>query len=106
MLRLWLVITPILPIVAAPAGIDLLPLALNVLLCVGAAIAFAVSGIFYFRRGVERLELFLGVWIAISPWALAFTWSQIATWNAFACGVVVAGKALLIEVQTRLEGPA
>lgn len=99
-LRLWLIITPILPILDAPDGTALLPLALNLALCAVAALGFALSGVFYFRHGDEHLDLVLGAWIAVSPWAVGFTWSPVATWNAVACGLTIAGLALLHSRRT------
>jgi len=96
-LRLWLVLTPALPILFAPEGTALLPLALNLAICLGAAFGFALSGVFYFRHSDEHLDLVLGVWIAVSPWALGFAWSPVATWNAVACGLTIAGMSLLLS---------
>jgi hypothetical protein len=39
-------------------------------------------------------NLVLGVWIVLSPWALGFTAEQIAAWNAYIVGVIVAVAAL------------
>lgn len=96
-------ITPLLPILAAPEGTALLPLVLNLMICTGAAVGFALSGVFYFRHGDEHLDLVLGLWIAISPWALSFTWSPVATWNAVACGLTIAAMGLM---HSRREDPA
>jgi len=59
-------------------------------------IAAALGAIFVPRAWEEWTETALGVWLAISPWALGFSAHQNATFSAVLTGVVVAVLALWV----------
>lgn len=42
----------------------------------------------------DACNLVLGVWLAVSPWALSYATEGASTWNAHVIGVVVAVAAL------------
>lgn len=42
----------------------------------------------------DVLNVLLGIWILVSPWALGFAAEQTAAWNAFVVGVIIAVAAL------------
>lgn len=42
----------------------------------------------------DAVNLVLGLWLIVSPWALNFATVQVPTWNAWAVGVVIAVAAL------------
>lgn len=42
----------------------------------------------------DAVNLVLGLWLIVSPWALGFVTDQTPTWNAWAVGVVIAVAAL------------
>jgi hypothetical protein len=43
----------------------------------------------------DALNLMLGIWLAVSPWALGYSdgTHQLAAWNAHATGVAIAGAS-------------
>jgi hypothetical protein len=41
----------------------------------------------------DAANLILGLWLAISPWALSYTMEAIPTWNALIVGVIIAVAA-------------
>ena len=45
-------------------------------------------------RWRDACNLLLGVWLAVSPWALAYAGQTTPAWNAHAIGVVIAVAAL------------
>jgi hypothetical protein len=61
-------------------------------------IAAAVGAIFVPRAWEEWTETALGVWLAISPWALGFAALQTAMVSSVASGLVVAVLALWVLV--------
>lgn len=62
---------------------------------VGALIAvLAIYEIVKVMAWEEWANFALGIWLAISPWALGFSSAAVVMWNAVAVGVVVAGLAL------------
>lgn len=42
----------------------------------------------------DIVNLVLGIWIVVSPWALGFVAEQTAAWNAYVVGVIIAVAAL------------
>ena len=42
----------------------------------------------------DAVNLVLGLWLIVSPWALGFVPDRMPTWNAWAVGVVIAVAAL------------
>lgn len=42
----------------------------------------------------DAVNLLLGLWLVVSPWALNFTSHQTATWNAWGVGAVITLAAL------------
>ena len=42
----------------------------------------------------DAVNLVLGLWLIVSPWALGFVTDRTPTWNAWAVGVVIAVAAL------------
>lgn len=59
-------------------------------------LATALGAIFVPRAWEEWTETALGVWLAISPWALGFSAMQNATISAVVSGLVVAVLALWV----------
>jgi hypothetical protein len=59
-------------------------------------LATALGAIFVPRAWEEWTETALGVWLAISPWALGFSALQNATISAVVSGVLVAVLALWV----------
>jgi SPW repeat len=53
-------------------------------------------------RWQDALNLLLGLWLAVSPWALSYMEHTMAHWNAHATGVAIAvvAAAALIASQT------
>jgi hypothetical protein len=49
----------------------------------------------------DALNLMLGIWLAVSPWALSYSDHQVPAWNAHATGVAIAAAsaAALIAYQ-------
>lgn len=47
----------------------------------------------------DVVNLVLGIWIVVSPWALGFAGEQLAAWNAYIVGVIVAVAALAALVE-------
>jgi hypothetical protein len=41
----------------------------------------------------DAVNLILGLWLALSPWALAYAMEAVPTWNAFIVGVIIAVAA-------------
>ena len=50
-------------------------------------------------RWQDSLNVLLGVWLILSPWALQFTGSQTAFWNAIVVGVIIAAAAFAALVE-------
>lgn len=46
-------------------------------------------------RWQDWASLMLGAWLAISPWVLAYSERDYATWNAVAIGVAIVAYALI-----------
>jgi hypothetical protein len=62
---------------------------------VGIAIAvIAAAALFAFNRVEEWMNLALGVWAVIAPWALGFAALAVATWVHVIAGLVVAVLAI------------
>ena len=59
-------------------------------------IAAALGAIFVPRAWEEWTEAALGLWLAVSPWALAFNTIQPATVTAVATGIVIMVLALWV----------
>ncbi|MGE5547366.1 MAG: SPW repeat protein [Solirubrobacterales bacterium] len=47
----------------------------------------------------DWLNLLIGVWLFISPWALGYSTTGAASWNSWVFGVVVAAIALAALIQ-------
>ena len=58
--------------------------------------AAALGAIFVPHAWEEWTEGALGVWLALSPWALGYTQLQSATASAFICGLAVIALALWV----------
>ncbi len=70
---------------------------------VGAIIFLAsLCALFAFSAGAEWINLFAGIWLFLSPWALGFAVnSGPATWNAWILGIIVFVVALLATQSAR-----
>lgn len=53
------------------------------------------------NRWQDSVNLLLGVWLFLSPWALQFTANASAFWNALVLGVVIGAAALAALIQFR-----
>jgi hypothetical protein len=51
------------------------------------------------RSWQDTISLILGVWLVLSPWALGFTGTPVAMWNAVLFGVLIAIMALMALVE-------
>jgi len=76
---------------------------------VGIAIAaLAAAALLAFQTWEEWINLTLGIWLLLSPWALGFSSSTLLMWNAVIAGslvVVLAGWAIA-PPQGSSQGPA
>jgi hypothetical protein len=89
LIGLWLIVTPW---SLGAYGSDSLPsgaAAWNFLFC--GLIVAALGGLAYASRYVweDRLDVFLGVWLIVSPWILQFTDHALLTWNALLSGLLL-----------------
>lgn len=51
------------------------------------------------RSWQDTVSLILGLWLVVSPWALGFTGTPVAMWNAVLFGVLVAIMALMALIE-------
>jgi SPW repeat len=96
LLGLWLLLSP------WTLFFDNEPRAMENALAVGALVIIAeIVELSIFRDWEEWINIGLGAWLAISPWALGIA-SGAARWNFVIVGVLVLGLALyeLREMQT------
>ncbi|MEK7192061.1 MAG: SPW repeat protein [Patescibacteria group bacterium] len=40
-------------------------------------------------RSIYWLQLIIGIWVLVSPWALGYAYVTPALWNAIICGVLI-----------------
>lgn len=69
-------------------------------------LALAVVGIvalYSHRLWEEWIDVILGVWLLISPWALRYTTQSILTWDAVITGLVIAVLAVWTLTSGRRE---
>lgn len=93
LLGAWLVVSPWI------LGFEQDLTVLGNMVIVGALlIAAALGAIFLPRAWEEWTEAALGMWMAISPWLLAFSAIQAATWSAVVTGLVVVSLAMWVLV--------
>lgn len=103
LLGAWIFVTPwIMPhSMAAEVPGSAGTLAVFDLWVVGAAVALiAAAAILVFNAWYEWLNLALGAWLVVSPWALGFNAEPALTWNAVVAGALVvlfAGWTLVAE---------
>ncbi len=60
----------------------------------GLAVAvLALTALVAYQAWAEWVNLILGAWLLISPWALGFSSATLVTWNAVIFGVLIAAFA-------------
>nr|WP_177215329.1 SPW repeat protein [Tranquillimonas alkanivorans] len=90
---LWLIASPFVLDFSLGEGTSTTLLMANFLVCGGLALILAASALAAFRNWEEWIAVALGVWLAASPWLLAFSTAQTAAWNTVICGVIIAALA-------------
>lgn len=64
-----------------------------------AVVVFAALALYAFAAWEEWVNLVLGAWLLVSPWALGYSASAAMTWNAAIAGVLLFVFAAWILVQ-------
>jgi hypothetical protein len=90
-LGVWLFFSP--SLLGYATGIDGLAAWNAYIIGIGIAV-FAVGALARPAQWEEWINFAFGVWLLISPWVLAFSGDQAATWNQIVIGVLVGGDAL------------
>ena len=75
--------------------------------CIAAIViaGFALAALTAFAEWEEWINLALGIWVAIAPWALGFADIANATWAHLVLGLLVAAAAAWELWQVRHEQP-
>jgi len=71
----------------------------------GIAIAgLAIAALAVFAEWEEWINVFVGIWVMLSPWVVGFSANNTATWIHFVVGVIVAAAAA-VRLWLAYQGP-
>ncbi len=94
LLGVWLVLTPLFGIGAVS---DVA--AINSYLTGAAVAIFAIAALARPQMWEEYINLVLGLWLILAPFALGFTNLAAPMWNQIIVGLLIGGAALLVTLQ-------
>jgi hypothetical protein len=101
-LGLWIALSPLIIPVLFPASAGLTPLVEGNAFVVGVAIVvLAWLAITTLQGWEEWVDGALGLWLAVSPFVLAYTYATAFTWNAVVSGAAV----VLVSIWSRYARP-
>jgi hypothetical protein len=89
-LGIWLVFAPWALQFAGAAAANSVIFGFLVLIVAAASLSVQPS-----NHASAWMNLFLGIWVFISPWAIGFTFVPLAFWNSFLIGAAIVVFALL-----------
>jgi hypothetical protein len=73
----------------------------NLVLVGAAAACIAIAALRAFREWEEAIELMLGIWLVMSPWAVGFEHVPALMWPAVIGGGIIAVMALTVLIEPR-----